>query len=115
LRQAGFEEASSEEESMGDYGLISSCCFFGGCCCCTTTMWMGISVCGVYVHLCVFVLHCDRRKNSGTPPKSTENMSLEVDLTGDGGVLKKILRESKPGALRPCENLPNVDGKPIIY
>ncbi|CAM6015215.1 unnamed protein product [Sphagnum balticum] len=36
-------------------------------------------------------------------------MSLEVDLTGDGGVLKKILREAKPGALRPCENLPNVD------
>jgi hypothetical protein len=68
----------------------------------------------MFIYVCLFCIVIER-KNFGTPPKSTENMSLEVDLTGDGGVLKKILRESKPGALRPCENLPNVDGKPIIY
>lgn len=33
----------------------------------------------------------------------------EIDLTGDGGVMKKILRQSKPGAQAPSEDLPNVD------
>lgn len=32
-----------------------------------------------------------------------------LDLTGDGGVLKKVIRKAKPGALHPSENLPNVD------
>jgi hypothetical protein len=76
--------------------------------------WGYLTVVCMFIYVCLFCIVIER-KNSGTPPKSTENMSLEVDLTGDGGVLKKILRESKPGALRPCENLPNVDGKPIIY
>lgn len=33
----------------------------------------------------------------------------EVDLSGDGGVLKKVLRMAKPGALAPSEDLPLVD------
>lgn len=37
------------------------------------------------------------------------NMSDVLDLTGDGGVTKKIIRKAKPGALHPSENLPNVD------
>ncbi|XP_024397628.1 peptidyl-prolyl cis-trans isomerase FKBP20-1 [Physcomitrium patens] len=32
-----------------------------------------------------------------------------VDLTGDGGVVKQIVRKARPGALHPSENLPNVD------
>lgn len=32
-----------------------------------------------------------------------------VDLTNDGGVVKKIIKKAKDGALRPSENLPNVD------
>lgn len=32
-----------------------------------------------------------------------------LDLTGDGGVTKKIIRKAKSGALHPSENLPNVD------
>lgn len=36
-------------------------------------------------------------------------MSDVLDLTGDGGVTKKIIRKAKPGALHPSENLPNVD------
>lgn len=33
----------------------------------------------------------------------------EIDLTGDGGVIKKILREAKPGALSLSEDLPFAD------
>lgn len=36
-------------------------------------------------------------------------MADVLDLTGDGGVLKKVIRKAKPGALHPSENLPNVD------
>jgi len=32
-----------------------------------------------------------------------------IDLTGDGGVLKTILRSAKPGAMQPTEDLPSVD------
>ncbi|KAK4778331.1 hypothetical protein SAY87_018518 [Trapa incisa] len=32
-----------------------------------------------------------------------------VDLSGDGGVLKKILRQAKPDAISPTETLPFVD------
>eukprot|EP00246_Nothoceros_aenigmaticus_P006060 TRINITY_DN18807_c0_g1_i1.p1 TRINITY_DN18807_c0_g1~~TRINITY_DN18807_c0_g1_i1.p1 ORF type:complete len:194 (-),score=46.65 TRINITY_DN18807_c0_g1_i1:452-1033(-) len=38
-----------------------------------------------------------------------KSSSEEVDLTGDGGVTKKIIRHAKPGALKPSENLPTVD------
>lgn len=37
-------------------------------------------------------------------------MSDTVDLTGDGGVLKKIVRRAKPDAIAPSEGLPLVDG-----
>jgi hypothetical protein len=37
-----------------------------------------------------------------------------IDLTGDGGVLKTILRAAKPGAMQPTEDLPNVDGTSLI-
>lgn len=33
-----------------------------------------------------------------------------VDLTGDGGVLKKIVRRAKSDAIAPSEGLPLVDG-----
>lgn len=33
-----------------------------------------------------------------------------IDLTGDGGVLKKIVRRAKPDAFSPSESLPLVDG-----
>ncbi|KAF3788157.1 Peptidyl-prolyl cis-trans isomerase [Nymphaea thermarum] len=32
-----------------------------------------------------------------------------IDLTGDGGVTKMVLRSAKPGALAPSEDLPLVD------
>lgn len=37
-------------------------------------------------------------------------MSESIDLTGDGGVIKTILRHAKPDAAGPTENLPLVDG-----
>lgn len=36
-------------------------------------------------------------------------MDDAIDLTGDGGVLKTIVRKAKTGALGPTENLPLVD------
>ncbi|KAH7435071.1 hypothetical protein KP509_06G048000 [Ceratopteris richardii] len=33
----------------------------------------------------------------------------EMDLTGDGGILKKVLKAAKPGALAPSEDLPLCD------
>ncbi|MCO5585719.1 hypothetical protein L7F22_039655 [Adiantum nelumboides] len=33
----------------------------------------------------------------------------ELDLSGDGGVMKKVLRMAKPDALAPSEDLPLVD------
>lgn len=37
-------------------------------------------------------------------------MGDAIDLTGDGGVLKAIVRKSKPDAVAPTENFPLVDG-----
>lgn len=37
-------------------------------------------------------------------------MSDPIDLTGDGGVLKTIIRRAKPDAIAPSESLPLVDG-----
>ncbi|GFP93577.1 peptidyl-prolyl cis-trans isomerase fkbp20-1 [Phtheirospermum japonicum] len=36
-------------------------------------------------------------------------MADTIDLTGDGGVLKKIVRRAKPDAIAPSESLPLVD------
>lgn len=33
-----------------------------------------------------------------------------IDLTGDGGVLKTIIRKAKSDAIAPADNLPIVDG-----
>lgn len=33
-----------------------------------------------------------------------------IDLSGDGGVLKNIVRRAKPDAISPSESLPLVDG-----
>lgn len=38
-------------------------------------------------------------------------MSDAIDLTGDGGVIKTIVRRAKPDAMAPSENLPLVDGE----
>lgn len=37
-------------------------------------------------------------------------MAAEIDLAGDGGVLKKIITHAKADALGPTDNLPLVDG-----
>lgn len=37
-------------------------------------------------------------------------MGDAIDLTGDGGVIKKIIRQAKADALAPSEDLPLVDG-----
>lgn len=37
-------------------------------------------------------------------------MAETIDLTGDGGVLKTIVKRAKPEAIGPCDNLPLVDG-----
>lgn len=37
-------------------------------------------------------------------------MAVEIDLTGDGGVLKKIVTPAKADAIGPTDNLPLVDG-----
>lgn len=34
-----------------------------------------------------------------------------IDLTGDGGVVKTIVRRAKDDAVSPTDNLPFVDGK----
>ncbi|KDO69122.1 hypothetical protein CISIN_1g027810mg [Citrus sinensis] len=36
-------------------------------------------------------------------------MGDSIDLTGDEGVIKKIVRQAKPDALSPTEDLPLVD------
>ena len=38
-----------------------------------------------------------------------------VDLTGDGGVTKKILRSAKPDALQPSDAAPIADGELQLY
>lgn len=38
------------------------------------------------------------------------HMGDAIDLTGDGGVMKKIVQRSKPDAIAPSESLPLVDG-----
>lgn len=43
--------------------------------------------------------------------ETLDTMSDKTDLTGDGGVLKTIIRHAKPDALDPSESLPLVDGK----
>ena len=37
-------------------------------------------------------------------------MGDAIDLTGDGGVLKTVIKQSKPDAVAPTESLPLVDG-----
>lgn len=38
------------------------------------------------------------------------DMSDSIDLSGDGGVVKTILRKAKADALCPSDDLPLVDG-----
>lgn len=37
-------------------------------------------------------------------------MAEEIDLTGDGGVLKTVIRKAKDDAIMPSENVPFIDG-----
>lgn len=39
-----------------------------------------------------------------------EGMGDEIDLSGDGGVLKQIVRRAKPDAIAPSDDFPVVDG-----
>lgn len=41
------------------------------------------------------------------------NMGDAIDLTGDGGVIKQIVRQAKAGAIGPSEDFPLVDGVPL--
>ena len=41
---------------------------------------------------------------------NSNNMSNTIDLTGDGGVVKTIVRRAKADAITPSESLPLVDG-----
>lgn len=41
-------------------------------------------------------------------------MKDPIDLSGDGGVIKTILRQAKADAVGPTEGLPLVDGKPLL-
>ncbi|GMP23067.1 hypothetical protein CsSME_00000808 [Camellia sinensis var. sinensis] len=41
-------------------------------------------------------------------------MGDAIDLTGDGGVIKTIVRRAKPDAIAPTENLPLVDDNTIF-
>ena len=41
-------------------------------------------------------------------------MGDSIDLTGDGGVTKTIVRHAKAEAIAPTEDLPLVDGKLIV-
>lgn len=42
--------------------------------------------------------------------QNSEAMGDAIDLTGDGGVIKTIVRRAKADATAPTENLPLVDG-----
>lgn len=42
-------------------------------------------------------------------------MGDAIDLTGDEGVIKKIIRQAKPDALAPTEDLPLVDGMFLLW
>lgn len=42
-------------------------------------------------------------------------MAEAIDLTGDGGVMKTIVRRAKPDAVSPSETIPLVDGMLLIY
>lgn len=42
--------------------------------------------------------------------EKSEIMGDTIDLTGDGGVLKTIVRRAKADAVAPSESLPLVDG-----
>jgi len=41
-------------------------------------------------------------------------MGDAIDLSGDGGVIKTIVRKSKADAVGPTENFPLVDGKLVL-
>jgi len=43
-----------------------------------------------------------------------QTMGDAIDLTGDGGVIKTILRKSKADAVGPTENFPLVDGMFVL-
>lgn len=45
-----------------------------------------------------------------TEDQNSEAMGDAIDLTGDEGVIKTIVRRAKPDAIAPSENLPLVDG-----
>lgn len=40
-------------------------------------------------------------------------MAETIDLTGDGGVLKTVVRKAKDDAMEPSDSLPLVDGTAI--
>jgi peptidylprolyl isomerase len=42
-------------------------------------------------------------------------MAEVIDLTGDGGVLKTVVRKAKDDAIAPSESLPLVDGMVVLY
>ena len=43
-------------------------------------------------------------------PSNSKVMAETIDLSGDGGVIKKIVRKAKDDAISPSDSLPLVDG-----
>jgi hypothetical protein len=48
-------------------------------------------------------------------PWSAKVMAETIDLSGDGGVLKTVVRKAKDDAIAPSESLPLVDGMVLLY
>ena len=48
-------------------------------------------------------------------PWSAKVMAETIDLSGDVGVLKTVVRKAKDDAIAPSESLPLVDGMVLLY
>lgn len=46
---------------------------------------------------------------------SAKVMAETIDLSGDGGVLKTVVRKAKDDAIAPSESLPLVDGMVLLF
>jgi hypothetical protein len=46
-------------------------------------------------------------------PLNSNTMAETIDLSGDGGVLKTVVRRAKDDAISPSDSLPLVDGTAV--
>ncbi|GJX08831.1 hypothetical protein Tco_0196763 [Tanacetum coccineum] len=54
--------------------------------------------------------HSQRSSHQETAGENLSAMAETIDLTGDGGVIKTIVKRAKPDAIAPSDSLPLVDG-----